>query len=80
MVCEAGKSTFYSQLLGRMEKWKQAGATRVAVQMDSTQENLLVLLLLLGVAALGALVVGTLSSRTLREEGLRRLVKRWLGR
>jgi hypothetical protein len=63
-----------------MKKCMRVGTGRVDVQMDATQENLLVLLILLGVAALGALVVGILSSRALREEGLRRLVKRWLGR
>ena len=48
--------------------------------MSATQENLLVLIALLGMACLLALVVGVLSSQTLREEGLRRVVKRLLGR
>lgn len=48
--------------------------------MSATQENLLVLIALLGMACLLALVVGVLSSQTIRDEGLRRAVKRWLGR
>ncbi len=48
--------------------------------MNATRENLLVLGLLVLFAAIGAVVVGALSSETLREQGLRRLVKRWLGR
>jgi hypothetical protein len=48
--------------------------------MSATQENLLVLIALLGMACLLALVVGVLSSQSLRDEGLRRVVKRWLGR
>ncbi len=47
--------------------------------MDSSQQNYLILAVLLVAAAGGALVVGALSSRSLREEGLRRLIKRWLG-
>jgi len=48
--------------------------------MDAAQQNLLVLVLIVIIAAVVAVFVGVLSSRTLREEGLRRLVKRWLGR
>ena len=48
--------------------------------MSATQENFLVLIVLLGMAGLLALVVGILSSQSLRDEGLRRVVKRWLGR
>ena len=48
--------------------------------MDATQQNLLVLALIVIVAGLVAVVVGILSSRTLRDEGVRYLVKRWLGR
>jgi len=48
--------------------------------MDATQQNMLVLVLLLGMAGVFAILVGVLSSRSLRDEGLRRVVKRWLGR
>ncbi|HEX7885720.1 MAG TPA: hypothetical protein VF474_07065 [Phenylobacterium sp.] len=48
--------------------------------MDATKDNLLVMGLLLLFATIGAVVVGALSSETLREQGLRRLIKRWLGR
>jgi hypothetical protein len=48
--------------------------------MNATQQNMLVLMLLVGMAAVFAVLVGVLSSQTLREEGLRRTVKRWLGR
>jgi len=48
--------------------------------MNATQENLMVLGVLVGMASLGALVVGLLSSETLRQEGLRGMIKRWLGR
>ena len=48
--------------------------------MDATQQNLLVLIGILGAAGVGAIVVATLSSQSLREQGLKRLVKRWLGR
>lgn len=47
--------------------------------MDSSQQNLLVILLILGGAGILAGLVGILSSQTLRDEGIRRLVKRWLG-
>jgi hypothetical protein len=47
--------------------------------MSATQENLLVLLAILGMACVLAVIVGALSSQTLRDEGLRRVVKRWLG-
>jgi hypothetical protein len=47
--------------------------------MDAAQQNLFVLVLILSGAGLLAVLVGVLSSRTLRDEGLRRLVKRWLG-
>jgi hypothetical protein len=48
--------------------------------MDAAQQNLLVLVLILSIAGVLAVFVGVLSSRTLRDEGLRRVVKRWLGR
>jgi len=48
--------------------------------MGATQQNMLVLVLILGIAGVLAVGVGALSSQTLRDEGLRRLVKRWLGR
>lgn len=47
--------------------------------MNATQQNLMVLMLLAGSATLFAIVLGLLSSRSLRDEGLRRLFKRWLG-
>lgn len=47
--------------------------------MDATQQNLLVLTALMGAAGIGVLVVAVLSSRSLREQGLKRLVKRLLG-
>jgi hypothetical protein len=46
--------------------------------MDATQQNLLVLVVLGLAAALFALLVAVLSSRSLRDEGIKRLVKRWL--
>jgi hypothetical protein len=48
--------------------------------MNAAQQNVLVLALLFGASAIFALLVGVLSSQTLRDEGLRRVVKRWLGR
>jgi hypothetical protein len=48
--------------------------------MNATQQNMLVLVLLLGIAGVFAVLVGVLSSQSLRDEGLRRVVKRWLGR
>jgi len=48
--------------------------------MNAARENLLVLGLLVAFATAGAVVVGALSSETLRQQGLRRLMKRWLGR
>ena len=48
--------------------------------MNATQQNMFVLILLLGIAAVFAVLVGVLSSQSLRDEGLRRVVKRWLGR
>jgi len=47
--------------------------------MSAAQENFLVLAAILGIACVMAVVVGALSSQTLRDEGLRRVVKRWLG-
>lgn len=47
--------------------------------MNATQLNLLALLLVLAFAGVGVLVVAVLSSRSLRERGLKQLVKRWLG-
>jgi hypothetical protein len=48
--------------------------------MNATQQNMLVLLLLVGMAGVFAIIVGVLSSQSLRDEGFRRVVKRWLGR
>ena len=47
--------------------------------MDAMQENWLVLLALAATAAVFSVVFGVLSSRTLREDGIRRAMKRWLG-
>jgi hypothetical protein len=49
------------------------------VRMDTMQQNLLVLIALAGAASVGALVVAALSSQSLRQLGLKQLVKRWLG-
>jgi VIT1/CCC1 family predicted Fe2+/Mn2+ transporter len=46
--------------------------------MDSTQLNLMAILAVLAVAGVFGVLVAVLSSRTLRHEGLRRVVKRWL--
>jgi flagellar biosynthesis protein FliQ len=46
--------------------------------MDATQLNLMVILVVLVVAGVLGVVVAVLSSQTLRDEGVRRLVKRWL--
>ena len=48
--------------------------------MNSIQENVAVLVGVLFVATIMAVLVATASSQRLREEGLRRLIKRWLGR
>lgn len=48
--------------------------------MDATQQNMLAIFAVLAVAGVLAIGVGVLSSQTLRQEGLRRVVKRWLGR
>ena len=56
----------------------QVKATQGAA-VDATQQNLLVLTAILGVAGFGAVFVAILSSRSLREKGLKGLVKRWLG-
>ena len=48
--------------------------------MDATQQNMLALVAIVGVSVVFALVVAALSSRSLRDEGLRKLVKRWLAR
>ena len=47
--------------------------------MNATQQNMLVLGGLAAMAVLFALMVGLLSSQTLRDKGLRSAVKRWLG-
>ena len=47
--------------------------------MDAMQENWLVLLVLAGTAAVLSVALGLLSSRTLREDGFIRAMKRWLG-
>lgn len=46
--------------------------------MDATQLNLMAMLAVLVVAGVFGVLVAVLSSQTLRDEGLRRLVKRWL--
>jgi phosphotransferase system glucose/maltose/N-acetylglucosamine-specific IIC component len=46
--------------------------------MDSTQLNLMVIVAVLAAAGVFAIIVAALSSRTLRDEGLKNLVKRWL--
>jgi hypothetical protein len=46
--------------------------------MDATQLNLVVMLAILAGAGMLAVLVALLSSRTLRHEGLRQVVKRWL--
>ena len=48
--------------------------------MSATQQNMLALMVILGVAVVFAIFVGVLSSQSLRDEGLRGVVKRWLGR
>ena len=47
--------------------------------MDATLQNLLVLTAIMGAAGVGAVIVAILSSHSLRDQGLKRLVKRWLG-
>lgn len=47
--------------------------------MDATQQNLFVLIAIMGAAGAGVLVVAVFSSQSLREKGLKRLVKQWLG-
>ena len=47
-------------------------------QMDATQLNLMAILAVLAAAGVLAVVVAFLSSQTLKDEGLRRVVKRWL--
>ena len=46
--------------------------------MDATLLNMMVLLLILGIAGVLGVGVALLSSQTLRDVGLRRLMKRWL--
>jgi hypothetical protein len=46
--------------------------------MDSAQLNLMAILAVVAVAGVFAVLVAVLSSQTLRHEGLRRVVKRWL--
>jgi hypothetical protein len=48
--------------------------------MTPIDENLIVLALLAVLAGAVAVLVGVLSSDTLRHEGLRGVVKRWFGR
>jgi hypothetical protein len=48
--------------------------------MDATLLNFVVLFGLALLAGVSAIAVGLLSSQSLREEGLRRVIKRWLGR
>lgn len=47
-------------------------------QMDATQLNLMAILAVLVAAGALGVLVAVLSSQTLRHEGLRRVVKRWL--
>lgn len=46
--------------------------------MDATQLNLMAMLAVLAGAGVFAVLVAVLSSRTLKHEGLRAVVKRWL--
>lgn len=46
--------------------------------MDATQLNLMAILAVLAGAGVLGVLVAVLSSQTLRDEGLRRVVKRWL--
>jgi len=46
--------------------------------MDATQLNLMAMLAILAAAGVFAVLVALLSSQTLRHEGLRQVVKRWL--
>jgi hypothetical protein len=46
--------------------------------MDATQLNLMVMVGVLAGAGVLAVLVALLSSQTLRREGLRQVVKRWL--
>lgn len=48
--------------------------------MDATQLNFVVLFVLVAFAGVFAVVIGLLSSQSVRDEGLRRAIKRWLGR
>lgn len=48
--------------------------------MDAMQQNALVMTVVLAGAAVLTVAVTALFSPTLREQGLRRLVKRWLSR
>ena len=48
--------------------------------MNSGEMNLLAILGVVGVGAVMVVLVGLFSSRSLKEDGLRRVVKRWLGR
>lgn len=47
--------------------------------MSAGQLNFLAILGVLGVGAVMVVFVGLLSSRALRDEGFRSVVKRWLG-
>ena len=55
-----------------------SGGTRWGNNMDATQLNLTVLAVVLAAAGVFAVFVAALSSRSLRDEGLKNLVKRWL--
>jgi hypothetical protein len=46
--------------------------------MDAMQLNLMVMLAVLAGAGVLAVLVAVLTSQTLRQEGLRQVVKRWL--
>lgn len=46
--------------------------------MNATQMNLMAILAVLAVAGVLGVLVAFLSSQTLKNEGLRRVVKRWL--
>lgn len=47
--------------------------------MSAVQQNFLVLIAVVGVALVLALLVGLVGSRSLRDEGILRAVKRWFG-
>ena len=46
--------------------------------MDAKEQNMMVIVLVLAIAAVLGVGVAALSSRTLKDVGIRQLVKRWL--